>query len=272
LASDKPEPGTPLARAVGQYPFQQGEAPLEAPMFSPDDLIGTGIGKAAIVGGSKLAPLLMGMVKNPKNETILYHVTNAENLPNIIQKGIQPNKVEGFTKGVSGKTLSDKGKVYAFDNYNDALRWQTKMDWDVNDPNLSHHIVPFIDDASKYVKDIHPEYSNYLGVLKKEGGIKPEQLLEVNYTKPIDKISAGEKTGEYSVDELNQFKNAIPYLPEARLFSRERFFNPYATKYNTELNPVETFWNTQGLSQRPLNPKDYGIEIKNKLADILKQQ
>ena len=60
LASDKPEPGTPLANYVGQYPFQQGEAPLEAPMFSPDDLIGTGIGKAALAGGAKLAPLLLG--------------------------------------------------------------------------------------------------------------------------------------------------------------------------------------------------------------------
>ena len=59
LASDKPEPGTPLANYVGQYPFQQGEAPLEAPMLSPDDLIGTGIGKAIVAGGAaKLAPLL----------------------------------------------------------------------------------------------------------------------------------------------------------------------------------------------------------------------
>jgi hypothetical protein len=60
LASDKPEPGTPLAKALGQYPFQQGEAPLETPMLSPDDLIGTGIGKAALVGGAKLAPMLLG--------------------------------------------------------------------------------------------------------------------------------------------------------------------------------------------------------------------
>jgi hypothetical protein len=54
LANDKPEPGTPLARAVGQYPFQQGEAPLETPMFAPDDLIGMGLGKAAVTGGAKL--------------------------------------------------------------------------------------------------------------------------------------------------------------------------------------------------------------------------
>ena len=60
LANDKPEPGTPLANYVGQYPFQQGEAPLEAPPISPDDLIGTGIGKAALAGGAKLAPALLG--------------------------------------------------------------------------------------------------------------------------------------------------------------------------------------------------------------------
>jgi len=54
LASDKPEPGTPLANYIGQYPFQQGEAPLETPMFAPDDLIGMGLGKAAVTGGAKL--------------------------------------------------------------------------------------------------------------------------------------------------------------------------------------------------------------------------
>jgi len=50
--------GTPLGNA---YPnVAQPEAPLEAPPFSPDDLIGTGIGKAALAGGAKLAPLLLG--------------------------------------------------------------------------------------------------------------------------------------------------------------------------------------------------------------------
>jgi hypothetical protein len=50
--------GTPLGNA---YPsLAQPEPGLEAPMFSPDDLIGTGIGKAALAGGAKLAPLLLG--------------------------------------------------------------------------------------------------------------------------------------------------------------------------------------------------------------------
>ena len=96
LANDKPEPGTPLARAVGQYPFQQGEAPLEAPMLSPDDLIGTGIGKAAVVAGAKYAPLLMGMVKNPsvKKATteLIYHGTSPEFAKQIAKKGFDVTK------------------------------------------------------------------------------------------------------------------------------------------------------------------------------------
>ena len=50
--------GTPLGKA---YPnLAQPEPGLEAPMLSPDDLIGTGIGKAALAGGAKLAPMLLG--------------------------------------------------------------------------------------------------------------------------------------------------------------------------------------------------------------------
>ena len=68
LAKESPSAiqGTPLGNA---YPdLAQPEQPLEAPMLSPDDLIGTGIGKAALAGGAKLAPLLMGIVKNPSME------------------------------------------------------------------------------------------------------------------------------------------------------------------------------------------------------------
>jgi len=60
LAKESPSAiqGTPLGNA---YPdVAQPEAPLESPMLSPDDLIGTGIGKAALAGGAKLAPLLLG--------------------------------------------------------------------------------------------------------------------------------------------------------------------------------------------------------------------
>jgi len=213
--------------------------------------------------------MLLQAMGQPKsllgNEKVLYHVTDPKNVSKILKEGIKPNAGKGFTKGQLGQTLSEKGTVYAFDNYNDALRWQTKMNWDAEDPKKASQIIPFVDDISKYTPDTHPEYSNFIGVVKKQGSVKPEQIANIEYTKPIRKMAYGEITGQYPVEELQQFKNAIPYLPEARLLSGERTFNPYATKYNTELNPIQNFWNTQGLSQRPLNPEDYGIVIKGLL-------
>ena len=200
------------------------------------------------------------------NEKVLYHVTSPKNVPKILKEGIKPNAGKGFTKGQLGQTLSEKDTVYAFDNYNDALRWQTKMNWDAKDPKKASQIVPFVDDITKYTPDTHPEYNDFIGVVKKQGSVKPEQIANVEYTKPIRKMAYGEITGQYPVEELQQFKNTIPYLPEARLLSGEQTFSPYATKYNTELNPIQNFWNTQGLSQRPLNPEDYGIIIKGLLG------
>ena len=200
------------------------------------------------------------------NEKVLYHVTSPKNVPKILKEGIKPNAGKGFTKGQLGQTLSEKDTVYAFDNYNDALRWQTKMNYDATDPKKASQIVPFVDDITKYTPDTHPEYNDFIGVVKKQGSVKPEQIANVEYTKPIRKMAYGEITGQYPVEELQQFKNAIPYLPEARLLSGGQKFDPYATKYNTELNPIQNFWNTQGLSQRPLNPEDYGIIIKGLLG------
>jgi hypothetical protein len=91
LANDKPEPGTPLANYIGQYPFQQGEAPLEAPMFSPDDLIGTGIGKAALVGAGKAMPLIAGTFIGPKSK--LWN-TEAHALAQALEaKGTNPESI-----------------------------------------------------------------------------------------------------------------------------------------------------------------------------------
>jgi hypothetical protein len=244
--------------------------------------VGAGAAKAGQVGAKTLGKevarqvetgtgLLGSNVLDPRqyvlgNEKVLYHVTSPKNVPKILKEGIKPNVGKGFTKGQLGQTLSEKDTVYAFDNYNDALRWQTKMNYDATDPKKASQIVPFVDDITKYKPDTHPEYSDFIGVVKKQGSVKPEQIANVEYTKPIRKMAYGEITGQYPVEELQQFKNAIPYLPEARLLSGEKTFSPYATKYNTELNPIQNFWNTQGLSQRPINPEDYGILIKGLLG------
>lgn len=227
-------------------------------MMNPESALQTGMD---FMGGG-----LLGTIKNlAKGQKVFYHVTDPSNVENIIKEGIKPNKSKtGFSKGMMGQTLSEKGKVYAFDNYNDALRWQSKMNWDVSDPNKASQIIPYVDDASKYIKDTHSEYSNYIGAFKKEGSVNPNQFLDVKYTRPINKVSSGEKVGEYTVEELNKFKNTIPYLQEARMLSDRNFFNPYATTRNTQLNPVRNFWESQGLSQRPINEEDFGILLQNK--------
>ena len=227
-------------------------------MSSPEAALQTGMD---FMGGG-----LLGTIKNlGKGQKVFYHVTDPNNVKNILKEGIKPNKSKtGFSKGMMGQTLSEKGKVYAFDNYNDALRWQSKMNWDVSDPNKASQIIPYIDDTSKYIKDTHSEYSNYIGVFKKEGSVNPNQFLNVEYTRPIDKLSAGKKVGEFTTEELNKYKNTIPYLQEARMLSDRNYFNPYATLRNKELNPVTNFWESQGLSQRPINEEDFGILLQNK--------
>jgi hypothetical protein len=105
LASDKPEPGTPLANYIGQYPFQQGEASLEAPMLSPDDLIGTGIGKAALVGGAKALPMLAGVLAPSK-----YVGKTLQGLPELINMG--GGKLEKFG---TDQRLVDIAKQHAAD-------------------------------------------------------------------------------------------------------------------------------------------------------------
>lgn len=241
----------------GNFPAAQryAEGYAQMPSYLQDPYLG--------LSTSNIGNVTKGLLGNEK---VLYHVTSPKNVPKILKEGIKPNAGKGFTKGQLGQTLSEKDTVYAFDNYNDALRWQTKMNYDATDPKKASQIVPFVDDISKYTPDTHPEFSSFIGVVKKQGSVKPEQIANVEYTQPIRKMAYGEITGQYPVEELQQFKNAIPYLPEARLLSGGQKFDPYATKYNTELNPIQNFWNTQGLSQRPLNPEDYGILIKGLLG------
>jgi hypothetical protein len=153
LASDKPEPGTPLARAVGQYPFQQGEAPLEAPMLSPDDLIGMGIGKAA------LAPLIAGIVKNPSVEKALVNKTAQE----LAHETAQKNAVEmlGLPQG---NTAMERAKALGFDT-----------------PGYHGTRIDFTEFQPKSWFSSHPEYaSQYSNVLmKNEPEIATQQVFPV---------------------------------------------------------------------------------------------
>ena len=137
----------------GNFPAAQryAEGYAQMPSYLQDPYLG--------LSTSNIGKVTKGLLGNEK---VLYHVTSPKNVPKILKEGIKPNAGKGFTKGQLGQTLSEKDTVYAFDNYNDALRWQTKMNYDATDPKKASQIVPFVDDISKYTPDTHPEYNDLL--------------------------------------------------------------------------------------------------------------
>jgi len=95
--------GTPLGKA---YPkLAQPEPGLEAPFLSPDDLIGTGIGKAALVGAGKAAPILAGVLAPSK-----YVGKTLQGLPELVNMG--GGKLEKFG---TDQRLVDIAKQHAAD-------------------------------------------------------------------------------------------------------------------------------------------------------------
>ena len=217
-------------KAVAQY--EKG-APYRQALASA--LQGNTQGVNQALSQSDLTPmdfaLMMGVnpiAGNIPNKQLFFHVTDASNVPSILKEGIQPNKVEGATYGALGQKLSDKGKVYAFDNLNDAIRWQKSKDWANENPQQGLQIIPFFDNPAHYERDVHPELFDYVGPLKKKGSISPEQIATTQFTKPIDKLEQGQKVGEYSLDELAQY-GVIPNLNEARML-----YKGYGTKADTK--------------------------------------
>jgi hypothetical protein len=192
LASDKPEPGTPLARAVGQYPFQQGEAPLEAPMFSPDDLIGTGIGKAALVGAGKIAPMLAGTFIGPNSK--LWN-KEANSLAKALEsKGIDPTEIWQKT-----------GNAKYVDN-----AWRQEIP-----DNLAKPISAESLDVAKPLPQVMEHdllYKAYPELKETKLGFKPKNKTSSYYSPDLNMI----KLGEYS----SKLKNAGAYEAE-----REAVYN-----------------------------------------------
>jgi hypothetical protein len=130
--------GTPLGKA---YPgLAQPEQPLEAPFLSPDDLIGTGIGKAALAGGAKLAPLLLGQTA--------YHGS-----PHLFEKfslakaGSNSGQDYGFgtyfssNPNVAKAYVKDQGQIYKVDIPDEHI--PTMINW------RSYQQTPEVNDIFK---------------------------------------------------------------------------------------------------------------------------
>jgi hypothetical protein len=200
LASDKPEPGTPLARAVGQYPFQQGEAPLEAPMLSPDDLIGTGIGKAALVGAGKAMPLLAGTFIGPKSK--LWNVSTHKLADALEKQGVSPERIWHETG--MGRGLDNRWRQEISDEASKTIYGGTTGK-PVNE--LMSHDTLF---------QAYPELKNVTALTLK--GLKPEgslagTFIENKFT-PSSSHLAAEAPNEEALNSvtLHELQHAIQHL------------------------------------------------------------
>jgi hypothetical protein len=256
LASDKPEPGTPLARAVGQYPFQQGEAPLEAPMFSPDDLIGTGIGKAALVGAGKVAPMLAGTFIGESSP--LFNKAANKLAQALEKKGVDPTEIwqkTGNAKYVDNKwrqEISDaeakikaefdsNGNYYHGGLYPDST-WQFK---DVDLGGMLEH--PKLFEAYPEAKNIQihqpgkmfsgDAYSGAYFSPAKDGipnriGIYEDRRLDPNVTKS----SLLHEIGHYIQEKEGMAKGGSPSLFSEDMKEKVSWANQQIAEKNAQLD------------------------------------
>ena len=70
------------------------------------------------------------IVKNAQSNEILYHVTQTKNVNKIKAKGILPMQTTNWVRG-TGERYGG-GEIYSLDNFQDAIRWAAKMDWEFN--------------------------------------------------------------------------------------------------------------------------------------------
>ena len=105
----------------------------------------------------------------------LYHVTLKSRVRDILSKGIVPKKRSQY-KGMFVE-LKDKGKIYAFTNFDDAARWASKMRFDFQRPTS---IIIFKDDVKKWEKDVHFESAMAKGKwIKRKGTVSPKNIIQV---------------------------------------------------------------------------------------------
>ncbi|WP_455363618.1 hypothetical protein, partial [[Eubacterium] cellulosolvens] len=63
----------------------------------------------------------------------MYHVTFTDLVPKIMEEGIQPQETKNWKMGSEeGADYGGADEVFSFDNFTDAVRWASKMDWDFN--------------------------------------------------------------------------------------------------------------------------------------------
>jgi len=275
--SDTVEVGTPMAKAMGTYSFQQSEAPLEAPMFSPDDLIGTGIGKAALglgVGAiKKVAPKeLENLLKKLTPEEIayrnefthgLYHGTTApENIGKGFSSAYESTHVTTnpiFAADYAGnitKEMTKKGAGY--NNYGYNYLGETDLTPGGTIYPLSARLgkvfEPNTSDAKKAIEQYSKQHSDWpLEPAEKTALLKGHwEDIESNHNF-VDYL-------KQRYDSIGSIENGVKNY---RIFDQSRIRSPFAKFDPSEANSTDLLKAEGGSVKK--------IDTKSKNSDIMHQ-
>ena len=71
------------------------------------------------------------------NPPYLFHVTFTKNVPRIKEKGLLQFQQSNWVRGEGGKRYNEEAGVFAFTHPEDAFRWAFKMQWDMEDKDIS---------------------------------------------------------------------------------------------------------------------------------------
>lgn len=122
----------------------------------------------------------MGIVGDQSTRE-LYHVTDTKNIGNIKEKGLLQNQPSNWVKQAD-KTKYGNGEVYAFENYDDAVKWAGKMDWENYRKTGSGNIsIVKLKDNGKWVIDSNDPLSQAEQSgkwLKQSANIDPKDISE----------------------------------------------------------------------------------------------
>lgn len=133
------------------------------------------------VGQTDLAPeiamvLHKQITKKTPQPDELYHVTFKSKSNKLLKEGIIPKKSSTYKNRVGGE-LKDSDTIYVFSNFDDAVRWASKMQFDFKKPTI---IVAFRGNISEWGIDTHWQSAGAKGKwLKKKGTISPEDIIEL---------------------------------------------------------------------------------------------
>lgn len=109
-----------------------------------------------------------------KDEPELYHVSFKSNVKKIQKEGIAAKKSSTYITPMGGE-VKDPDKIYAFSNFDDAVRWASKMEFDFKEPTV---IIPFKGNKEEWERDTHFQSAGAKGQwLKKAGTISPENII-----------------------------------------------------------------------------------------------